>query len=595
MCCFTCFVFYKKHKVKSRSLLGVSAVVSVLLSIATAYGLLFIFGVPFTSITQMLPFILFGIGLDDAFIIMGSFVRTDQKKHIEERVWEAVDDAGVSITLTTLTSAFAFALGCTSSVPAVYWVCLYAFPSVIMVYFYQLTFFVACISLDQKRIDEQRRDCCTWITVPAKEEVEEIGEEQTEQDSIDDAVQEEFKADTLMNKYAEILLRPWMKLVVIIGFIVLAVFCAISASKLRQEFKFKDVLPGDSYITTFIDARQDYSSRSHILNGIYFRNEDQSDEDIQQQMFDYIDQLVEMESVTGYPDFFWLRDLNRFVENQTLHYLPFYTQLDLFLGVDIINEVYGGDIIRDEDGKIIESRCFIDMGNVEADDIKGQIQILDDARRIGASQPINQGKEEASFLTYSRAYNIWEFYSIAVGELIFAAIVGVAAVTAIAFLLIPHWTAALYVLPLMCVLYVDILGVMQWGGVTINPVSYVALAMSVGLLVDFIMHVLLKFYELPGNRVEKTIVMLRTMGSSIFLGGLTTLLGTVPLVFSASEIFYTIFIGFMGLVTLGVGHGLILLPVILSMVGTNERASAAVTKKASTDETVKKDGFDLLE
>jgi hypothetical protein len=46
----------------------------------------------------------------------------------------------------------------------------------------------------------------------------------------------------------------------------------------------------------------------------------------------------------------------------------------------------------------------------------------------------------------------------------------------------------------------------------------------------------------------------------------------------------------MGLVTpLGAGHRLIFLPVILSMVGTEERASAAVTKKASTKEIMKKE------
>ena len=94
--------------------------------------------------------------------------------------------------------------------------------------------------------------------------------------------------------------------------------------------------------------------------------------------------------------------------------------------------------------------------------------------------------------------------------------------------------------------------------------------MSVGLLVDFIMHVLLRYYESSGNRKEKTINTLKTMGSSIFLGGASSLLGTLPLAFSTSEMFFNIFIVFFGLVVMGTSHGLILLPVILSSVGPED-------------------------
>lgn len=91
--------------------------------------------------------------------------------------------------------------------------------------------------------------------------------------------------------------------------------------------------------------------------------------------------------------------------------------------------------------------------------------------------------------------------------------------------------------------------------------------MSIGLLVDFLMHILLRYYESEGTRREKTTNTLKTMGSAIFLGGMSSLLGTLPLAFSTSEMFFNIFIVFFGLVVLGTTHGLILLPVILSTVG----------------------------
>jgi hypothetical protein len=46
--------------------------------------------------------------------------------------------------------------------------------------------------------------------------------------------------------------------------------------------------------------------------------------------------------------------------------------------------------------------------------------------------------------------------------------------------------------------------------------------MSIGLLVDFLLHVLLRYYECPGTRYEKTAETLHTMGSSVLIGGITT-------------------------------------------------------------------------
>ena len=168
MSLFTAFVFTRRHKVYSRSFLGACAVFAVLLSIVSGFGTLFIIGVPFTSITQLLPFVVFGIGLDDAFIVMGSYSRTDQSKDPVERIEDTINDIGLSITLTTLTSATAFALGCMSTIPAVFWLCQYCVPTICFVFFYQLTFFVGCIVLDERRIAANKADICCCIQVQCK-------------------------------------------------------------------------------------------------------------------------------------------------------------------------------------------------------------------------------------------------------------------------------------------------------------------------------------------------------------------------------------------------------------------------------------------
>ena len=112
------------------------------------------------------------------------------------------------------------------------------------------------------------------------------------------------------------------------------------------------------------------------------------------------------------------------------------------------------------------------------------------------------------------------------------------------------------------------LGTLQFAGVAINPLSYLCLVISIGMLVDFLMHVILRYYESKEKtREAKVKDTLRTLGASIFVGGLTTCLSVVPLAFSSSEILRTVFIAFFALVTLGVAHGLILMPVLLAYLG----------------------------
>ena len=51
---------------------------------------------------------MFGIGLDDVFILTTSYDRTDRRKDPVDRIADTVDDVGLSIFMTSLTSAMAF-------------------------------------------------------------------------------------------------------------------------------------------------------------------------------------------------------------------------------------------------------------------------------------------------------------------------------------------------------------------------------------------------------------------------------------------------------------------------------------------------------
>jgi predicted RND superfamily exporter protein len=347
---------------------------------------------------------MFGIGLDDTFIISSCYERTDRSKPTTQRIHDAIEDCGFSITLTTITSTAAFGLGCISTIPAIFWLCLYAFPTVAIIYIYQLTFFVACVTLDDRRIHAKRRDCCVWVYT-----VQESGEEGTDRERagravvpVEDAAnasaeEEERTSEHIMGRYAEFLLQPWVKVTVLAGFAALAIACGFSVSNLTQEFDVKDMLPSDSYVTDFMEVTEDYTEMSGIAPGVYFRFVDQSDEQIQMQMDQYIRDLVEIDAIVEPPYFFWLNDFRSFVNVSSVTDLSFNEQLDLFLSNPVFHDLHADNIVRDKSGSIITSRCFIDMNNIEWDDVKAQIDALEDQRGVTKAQEINRGRDEWAF------------------------------------------------------------------------------------------------------------------------------------------------------------------------------------------------------
>ena len=350
---------------------------------------------------------------------------------------------------------------------------------------------------------------------------------------------------------------------------------------LEQKFSVRDVLPDGSYMTDFVNALQEYTDEGDVSPYLYFRLVDQSDPAIRDLMSDYVDAMVQLPQVSKRPSRFWVDHFEQFVNStEGAADLPFDQQMDLFLNDPVMRYIHYGNILRNDTGHIVASRVTVSFDQVGYEVVKEEIKALKDAQNATAEFEINQGlgSMDWPFFIYSSDFNGWEFYAKCIQELVMSTITGVIAVTLIAVVLIPHWTAGPIVFPFVIILYIDLLGVAQMAGIAINAVSYIGMTMSIGLIVDYIMHCQLRYYEVPGNREEKCVEMLRTMGASVLLGGISTFLGTVLLVFASSDIFFTFFVIFFGIVVLGVSHGLILLPVILSMVGPEEQVTTSLAK-----------------
>jgi hypothetical protein len=186
----------------------------------------------------------------------------------------------------------------------------------------------------------------------------------------------------------------------------------------------------------------------------------------------------------------------------------------------------------------------------------------------------------AAFM-YSLTFVYYDQYRYIGGTAVTLVAVAVAAVFA-AGLLVTHPAVAATTGVLVASVAIDVVGAVwalnpthpdpfgagPWG-VDVNAVSVVNLAMAVGLSVEFCVHVASAFTAAVGTRQQRVAAAMETMGASVFTGiTLTKLVGVAVLAWAPSQLFRLYYFRmYASLIVVGAAHGLLVLPVFLSLAG----------------------------
>eukprot|EP00747_Dinoflagellata_sp_TGD_P222405 gnl/TRDRNA2_/TRDRNA2_94111_c0_seq1.p1 gnl/TRDRNA2_/TRDRNA2_94111_c0~~gnl/TRDRNA2_/TRDRNA2_94111_c0_seq1.p1 ORF type:complete len:893 (-),score=185.54 gnl/TRDRNA2_/TRDRNA2_94111_c0_seq1:209-2551(-) len=561
--------------VQGRRLLGGCDFLLVILGTIAGYGLASAGGVPFTSLQQILPFILVGIGIDDAFIIVSAFDRTDTSKPVEERVRDAMLLEGMSITLTSVTDIIAFLCGSTASFPAVSSFCVYAGLSLMFVYGFHVTAFCSMLALDARRQAASRCDVLCCVKLP-----QQAGEIEGEAGS------ESFSERMMVSYTKAITSSTFVKLALIAIFLTFTGVCLWQAiDKTDTDFNVIDLTPDKSYMRAYLDAEVGYwGVQSAGSVELHLRGLNESDAGVQAEIRKAEDEMLQLqvvnteEGIKSWHRSFtaWARENKgrgpegmltagefRSVDgDEYLNGPGFNTALQYWLNDCNLGCRFSDDVMW-EGGEVRNSRMHVrQMSLAKADD---------QADALTEVENFYQEKQKVlpGIIMHSPAFKFYHQYRVIREQLFLTTAMCFVAILVVSLIVISHPMAVMIIFGVVLMVFVDLLGCIPLMGLSLNSISMINMVMAIGLVVDYSMHIAHSFMAQDPSvlRNERAVLAMKEMGIPVVKGIFSTLVAILPLSLAGSEVFRVFFKMFMAILLVGGAHGLVLMPVVLSLVG----------------------------
>ena len=249
----------KFNSVQHRAYVSLTGIACIGMGIGSCYGLCSAFGLFFTPMHSILPFMLLGIGIDDMFVIVQSYdnivkEEANQDKSHHEKMGLAMQHAGVAITITSVTDLMAFCVGASTVLPALQSFCVYAAFGILFVFIFMATFFFGWFCLDSRRADVLRDSCCCcWVH---------------ENWTPNACSQKEILA-MVFNKFASILVKLPVKIAVICVTLLFAGIAAYGLSELKTDFDFIWFIKEGTYLREYFEKSEELLPKRYVHKSLH--------------------------------------------------------------------------------------------------------------------------------------------------------------------------------------------------------------------------------------------------------------------------------------------------------------------------------------
>eukprot|EP00520_Triparma_pacifica_P006365 CAMPEP_0118667992 /NCGR_PEP_ID=MMETSP0785-20121206/20099_1 /TAXON_ID=91992 /ORGANISM="Bolidomonas pacifica, Strain CCMP 1866" /LENGTH=775 /DNA_ID=CAMNT_0006562517 /DNA_START=257 /DNA_END=2581 /DNA_ORIENTATION=+ len=498
-----------------RKHLALSALITTVFSISVALGIQGIAGWKICSLNFFVSFVVVGVGVDDLIVLDDCYQDLKKKRDSlgresssdgpKELIAETLSKAGVAILLTSCTSVVAFLVGAFTDLPAVVYFCRNAALSFTWCFFLNVTLFPSLLFLDE--------------TLRATERGAKSSQPRTPSIS-------NFSFDRFCSKFCSFLDKPVVSAVVVASTLAIAWWCLGEALEMETGMKPTETVASDSTYTKFMNLVDScFSDRTRSI-GLHVYGLDYGNETSIVALFDMIERVESQPTVVGkvggigghwlkayYGYLLEVKGIENPVESFGSHWSSFLSSSYCLGGscsrysLDVIGEILpSGTIVNVTASrfKILERSPF---------ETTGLWRVYQEVKE--ASEVDLEGVEvmvsTRHFLAAETDEVIWDY-------LLKSLTATMVSVFLVCFILSGPAVSVL-VLTTMILLDLTLLGLSSLLSVKLSVVSFICVIMSVGLSVDYILHMshaVVKYGPLEG---------INSMGISVFKGSLTTMLG----------------------------------------------------------------------
>ncbi|XP_066939871.1 patched domain-containing protein 3-like isoform X1 [Macrobrachium rosenbergii] len=549
----------KFNMVENRPLLSLLGIFSTFMAVGLSFGLCSAFSLPYGPVHSILPLLMLGLGVDDMFVIVQCFSNLNQEERrleLKQRMATALRHAGVAITVTSITDFGAFFIGATTVLPALRSFCIYSAVGIASLYALQLAFFFPWFALDQRRLEDGRNGLI-WCYKHKNWTPNECS-------------QHDFCQSFFENIYSRIILLKPVKVLVLLLTAALFGVCAWGVSGLRQEFNPIWFIPQSSYLFQFLDRIYTYYPSAGERGTVYLGALDYPREVYK--VGQLTEAMLEDEYISHVDSWYdamanyTMSDLGEDIRNKPLNDTFFSQILSAFLFSPVGSKYQS---YFHFDGNLTIARptppvlaCKFDYRHRSLDGPGEQIPAMDQVKQIVKDMGFSDFAAPIAF-----QYSSWETDKVIFGELIRNLSLAMVAVLIMTLILLANIVASIYVLICVAMTLLDVMALMTWWGLTVDIITCINLVLCIGLCVDYSAHIALHFLQVKGDRNERVRQSVRDMGPPVINGAFSTFLAFVLLANSDSHVFLSFFKIFFGVFIFGVYHGLVFLPVLLSLVG----------------------------
>ncbi|XP_022140528.1 Niemann-Pick C1 protein [Momordica charantia] len=622
--------FYLSSKV----LLGLSGVILVVLSVLGSVGFFSAIGVKSTLIImEVIPFLVLAVGVDNMCILVHAVKRQPFELTLEERISSALVEVGPSITLASLSEILAFAVGAFVPMPACRVFSMFAALAVLLDFILQLSAFVALIVFDILRAEDHRVDCFPCIKVTPHSDEPNQGFNQGKpgllswymkdvhapllglwgvkiavivifvgftlggialSTKIEVGLEQKIvlPRDSYLQDYFDDL-AEYLRIGPPLYFVVKDYnyssesrqtnqLCSISqcdSNSLLNEISRASLTPELNYIAkpaaSWLDdflvwlSPDAFGCCRKFTNGSYCPPDDQPPCCFPDEGSCDSSGGVCKDCTTC----FHYSDLvaGRPTTIQFQEKLPWF--LNSLPSADCAKGGHGAytnsvNLNGYESGiiKASEFRTYHTPLNKQGDYVNALRAAKEFSSKMSDSLKMDIFPYSVFYIFFEQYLDIWKIALINIAVALGAVFVVSLVITSCL------WSSGIIILVLAMII-IDLMGIMAILNIQLNAVSVVNLLMSIGIAVEFCVHIVHAFLVSSGDRSQRAREALGTMGASVFSGiTLTKLVGVIVLCFSRSEIFVVYYFQmYLALVIIGFLHGLVFLPVILSMIGPPSR------------------------